>query len=106
MTIMTRSAFEKRCEDFVQSALRLVDYVLAQANISSDQVQNLVMIGGSAYIRCFMNAIEGMFPAAASGRTKYLDPYLVVVHRTIILADRMSSAVSAAPRMKRKSATK
>ena len=62
---VTRREFEDMCYDLFQETIEPIERVLAAAGLVSDQIDDLVLVGGSSKIPKLRQIIGGMFPSRA-----------------------------------------
>lgn len=81
---LTRPRFEELIYDYVTSALKEVDALLESANVEKEDIDHVILVGGSSRIPLLQNAVKKHF----DGKTTYLhlSPDEVVAHGATIEA--------------------
>ena len=71
---LTREEFESLTADLVLQTLNFVEQLLSDVGMTPDQVDTVLLVGGSTLMPMIKNAVEGMFP----GRVRVEQPNLAV----------------------------
>ncbi len=71
---LTREEFEEVTQDLVQQTLDCVEKLLSDVSMTAEQVDTVLLVGGSTLMPMVKNAVEGMFP----GRVRVEQPNLAV----------------------------
>jgi molecular chaperone DnaK (HSP70) len=81
---LTRPRFEELISDYVTSALKEVDALLESANVEKEDIDHVILVGGSSRIPLLQNAVKKHF----DGKTTHLhlSPDEVVAHGATIEA--------------------
>ena len=66
VTTITRSKFEQMIESFVQQTLVPVKNALSDANLNPDEMDEVILVGGSTRIPVVREAVENFFGKAAN----------------------------------------
>jgi molecular chaperone DnaK (HSP70) len=72
--ILTRDEFERRTKHLVKITTRLVNVVLETAGVKAEEVDLVLLVGGSTLMPMIRSAVEALFP----GRIRVEQPDLVV----------------------------
>ena len=62
-TIVTRAEFEALCEEVFSGILKPVEQALAQARLSKDEINHVVLVGGSSRIPKVQEILQNFFPS-------------------------------------------
>lgn len=79
---LTREDFESRTKDLVEQTMDFVTHLLDDCNISADNVDVVLLVGGSTRMPMIKNAVEAMFP----GKVRVEDPDLAVAKGAALAA--------------------
>lgn len=71
---LTRQDFENQTQDLVQQTLDFVHKLLSDVNYTPDNVDVVLLVGGSTLMPMIKNAVEGIFP----GKVRVEQPNLAV----------------------------
>ena len=58
---LTRPSFEKTCEEIIQRTFTICDQALKASGLDKDEVENVVLVGGSTYIPVVRKMVENYF---------------------------------------------
>ncbi|DBA02960.1 TPA: hypothetical protein N0F65_005987 [Lagenidium giganteum] len=89
---ISRSRFEELINDFVRNALKEVDNLLEEANIDKQDVDHVILIGGTSRIPLVQNSVKKYF----DGKNTHLhmSPDEVVAHGATIEAAALADLVN------------
>ena len=79
---LTREDFESRTKDLVEQTMDFVTHLLNDCSISADNVDVVLLVGGSTRMPMIKNAVEAMFP----GKVRVEDPDLAVAKGAALAA--------------------
>ena len=79
---LTQEEFESETQDLVQQTLDFVDQLLNDANVSADQVDTVLLVGGSTLMPMIKKAVESVFP----GKVRVEQPNLAVAKGAVLSA--------------------
>lgn len=79
---LLRSEFEERSQDLVQRTMSFVDQLLSDADVTADDVDLALLVGGSTFMPMIRSAVENRFP----GKTRVEQPNLAVAKGAAISA--------------------
>lgn len=79
---VTREKFEEITTDLVDRSMNYVDTVLNKAGLSKDDIEIVLLVGGSTKMPMIKTAVENVFP----GKVKIEDPDLAVAKGAAIAA--------------------
>ena len=88
---ITRSEFERLLLPFVDKALELVKLSLKNANLEKEDIDTVLLVGGSSSIPKFQDAIETFFGKDKVSRS--IDPMTCVAQGAAILAKSLAEKV-------------
>lgn len=71
---LTREEFENRTEDLVQQTMDFVHKLLSDVEMAPDDVDVVLLVGGSTFMPMIKNAVEDLFP----GKVRLEQPNLAV----------------------------
>lgn len=80
---ITREKFEELTKDLVDQTMYFVDDVLNKASLSSDNISEVLLVGGSTLMPVIMDTVKEKFPNSKVVRT---DPHLAVAKGAAIFA--------------------
>ncbi|PAV83425.1 hypothetical protein WR25_16137 isoform B [Diploscapter pachys] len=84
---ISRSNFNQLCEDLFDKAMKMVERALRNAQISAEQIDNVILAGGSTRIPKIQELLSHKF-----GQTKLrynANPEMAVAHGAAIIADAL-----------------
>lgn len=58
---ITRQQFEALIQEYVTKSLDIIDYMLKDANIEKDKIDDIVLVGGSTHIPVFKSTLKEFF---------------------------------------------
>ncbi len=58
---LTRSSFDKTCEEIIQRTFKICDQAIQASNLDKEDVENVVLVGGSTYIPVVRSMVENYF---------------------------------------------
>lgn len=58
---ITRSTLETLIREYVEKSLEIIDYMLKDANIEKDKIDDIVLVGGSTHMPIFKSALKEFF---------------------------------------------
>lgn len=67
---LTREDFESRTQDLVEQTMDFVNHLLEETGFSTDNVDVVLLVGGSTKMPMIRTAVEAMFP----GKVRVEDP--------------------------------
>ncbi len=79
---LTREDFESRTQDLVEQTMDFVNHLLEKAGFSADNVDVVLLVGGSTKMPMVRAAVEAMFP----GKVRVEDPDLAVAKGAALAA--------------------
>ena len=79
---LTREDFESRTQDLVEETVFIVNRLLEKNGLSVDNVDIVLLVGGSTKMPMIKNAVEAMFP----GKVRIEDPELAVAKGAALAA--------------------
>ena len=79
---LTREDFENRTQDLVEQTMDFVTHLLDDCSIFADNVDVVLLVGGSTRMPMIKNAVEAMFP----GKVRVEDPDLAVAKGAALAA--------------------
>lgn len=79
---LTREEFENRSRDLVDQTTDLVDKLLGDLSYTPDDIDVVLLVGGSTLMPMIKNAVEAKFP----GKVKIEDPHLAVAKGAALAA--------------------
>lgn len=79
---LTREDFESRTQDLVEQTLDFVNHLLEKTGFSADNVDVVLLVGGSTKMPMVRAAVEAMFP----GKVRVEDPDLAVAKGAALAA--------------------
>ena len=79
---LTREDFESRTQDLVEQTMDFVTHLLDDSGVSSDNVDVVLLVGGSTKMPMIRTAVEVMFP----GKVRVEDPDLAVAKGAALAA--------------------
>lgn len=79
---LTREDFESRTQDLVEETMLIVSRLLEKNGLSTDNVDIVLLVGGSTRMPMIKNAVEAMFP----GKVRMEDPELAVAKGAALAA--------------------
>lgn len=79
---LTREDFESRTQDLVEQTMDFVTHLLDDSGVSSDNVDVVLLVGGSTKMPMIRTAVEAMFP----GKVRVEDPDLAVAKGAALAA--------------------
>jgi molecular chaperone DnaK (HSP70) len=88
---ITRAQFEKMIESDVKDSIELVKKALIGAGLTSDQIDNILLVGGSSTIPLVQRALKDTF--GDQKILKNIDPMLCVAFGAAIIANRIGENI-------------
>lgn len=79
---LTREDFESRTQDLVEQTMDFVNHLLEETGFSTDNVDVVLLVGGSTKMPMIRTAVEAMFP----GKVRVEDPDLAVAKGAALAA--------------------
>ena len=79
---LTREDFESRTQDLVEQTMDFVTHLLGDSGVSADNVDVVLLVGGSTKMPMIRTAVEAMFP----GKVRVEDPDLAVAKGAALAA--------------------
>ena len=79
---VTREKFEEITNDLVERTINYVNELLTQASVSAEEVDIVLLVGGSTKMPMIKTAVEAIFP----GKVRFEDPDLAVAKGAAIAA--------------------
>lgn len=79
---LTREDFESRSQDLVEQTMDFVTHLLDDSGVSADNVDVVLLVGGSTKMPMIRTAVEAMFP----GKVRVEDPDLAVAKGAALAA--------------------
>ena len=79
---LTREEFENRSRDLVDQTMNLVDKLLGDLSYTTDDIDVVLLVGGSTLMPMVKNAVEAKFP----GKVKVEEPHLAVAKGAALAA--------------------
>ena len=79
---VTREKFEEITNDLVEQTINYVNDILSQASVSAEEVDIVLLVGGSTKMPMIKTAIETIFP----GKVRFEDPDLAVAKGAALAA--------------------
>ena len=73
---VTKEEFEKRCTDLVEQTMDFVDKLMADTSCTPEDVDKVLLVGGSTLMPMVKDAVEAKFPG--EGKVLIEDPNLAV----------------------------
>ncbi|SCW45758.1 Molecular chaperone DnaK (HSP70) [Ruminococcaceae bacterium YRB3002] len=79
---LTRQEFEERTQDLVERTMSFVNKLLVDCNYTPDNVDVVLLVGGSTFMPMIKNAVEALFP----GKVRVEQPNLAVAKGAALAA--------------------
>ena len=79
---VTREKFEEITNDLVEQTINYVNDILSQASVNAEEVDIVLLVGGSTKMPMIKAAVETIFP----GKTRFEDPDLAVAKGAALAA--------------------
>ncbi|KAJ1551235.1 70-kilodalton heat shock protein, partial [Nowakowskiella sp. JEL0078] len=86
--VITRSQFEILCADLFESVINSVENILMEAQMNHDQVDNVILVGGSTHIPRIKKIFSNSFPDKILDQQ--IDPQGAIAQGAAIQADILS----------------
>jgi hypothetical chaperone protein len=89
---LRRSAFESMIRSELDLVRQAIDRALKEAGVAPDEVERVLLTGGSAYIPAFRADLDGLFGAE---RLEQRDAFTAVVHGLGVRAQQLWGSATA-----------